>query len=128
MTSIRNLDREAGAMDERERIIDLLIEAVPLHRIPKNCTYTPEAIDNLMKLHFEPEHEEGVTCWCKPTVTVNNVDKKTYIDHKEQRIVIRDFLNENFVSKEEKIAALSLGSNQARRAIINVVQALNPPT
>ena len=127
-TQALTAEREAGAREEREKVIKLLKEAIPLHRIPSDCVCTPEAINNLMKLHFEPEHEEGVTCWCKPIVTVNHVDKKTYIDHNEQRVVIRDFLNANFVSIEEKISALSLGSNQARRAIINVVQALTPPT
>lgn len=41
---------------------------------------------------YEPEHEEGVTCWCKPTTTVNNQTQKVYIDHNEQRKVIPDLI------------------------------------
>lgn len=34
------------------------------------------------KLHYEPEHEDGVTCWCGPISTV--VEGVHHIDHKHQ--------------------------------------------
>lgn len=32
---------------------------------------------------YEPEHESGVTCWCKPTVT--NKNGEMHITHHEER-------------------------------------------
>lgn len=37
---------------------------------------------------YEPVHEEGQTCWCKPITTVDPVSKKVYIDHNQQRDVV----------------------------------------
>ena len=117
--------REAGAEEERERIEEGIKENVALQRVPSDITKTKQAIDELMAEHYEPIHEEGQTCWCNPTTTVKPSTKKVYIDHNEQRVLIRRFLEDNFVSKEDSIASLAIGSNQARRLAL---QALTPPT
>ena len=117
--------RDAGAREERERIEEGIKENVALERVPSDITKTKQAIDELMAEHYEPIHEEGQTCWCNPTTTVKPSTKKVYIDHNEQRVLIRRFLEDNFVSKEDSIASLAIGSNQARRLAL---QALTPPT
>ena len=43
--------------------------------------------DEFRKIHYEPEHEDGVTCWCGPISTV--VEGVHHIDHKEQRVLLR---------------------------------------
>ena len=117
--------RDAGAREEKERIEEGIKENVALERVPSDITKTKQAIDELMAEHYEPIHEEGQTCWCNPTTTVKPSTKKVYIDHNEQRVLIRRFLEDNFVSKEDSIASLAIGSNQARRLAL---QALTPPT
>lgn len=108
------------------KVTDVVKANVPLERIPSDVQNTKKLIDELMKLHYEPEHEEGQTCWCSPITTVQPTTKKAYIDHQEQRVILRQFIEDNFVSKEEAIASLCLGSNQARRGVLNAIKALIP--
>lgn len=117
---------EEAVRTERERCVDTIKANVPLERIPSDVQNTKKLIDEFMKLHYEPEHEEGQTCWCSPITTVEPTTKKAYIDHQEQRVILRQFVEDNFVSKEEAIASLCLGSNQARRGVLNAIQALTP--
>ena len=44
--------------------------------------------DEFRKIHYEPEHEDGVTCWCGPVSTV--VKGVHHIDHREQRTLLRN--------------------------------------
>jgi hypothetical protein len=47
-------------------------------------------IDEFMKLHYEPEHESGVTCWCNPVVNIK--EGTPHIEHNEQRVILREAL------------------------------------
>lgn len=51
-------------------------------------------IQGFMKLHYEPEHESGPVCWCKP----KSISEKGvyHISHQQQRIILRSFLTEAF--------------------------------
>jgi len=96
-----------------------LFNLIPPERIPKDNENADDLIDEFMKLHYEPEHEEGQTCWCHPTTTVNALTGKVYIDHKEQRVILRDFLETNFVGKPTSIENLCFGFNECRRLFLS---------
>jgi hypothetical protein len=97
---------------------------MPKFRIPKQDENTDDLIDAFMKLHFEPEHEEGQTCWCHPTTTVNALTRKVHIDHHEQRIILRDFLVEHFDSKPSAVKNLCFGYNQCVTELQGVLKTL----
>lgn len=40
------------------------------------------------KIYYEPEHEDGETCWCKPRCWVDNGQYR--IDHHEQRKILQN--------------------------------------
>lgn len=44
------------------------------------------------KIHYEPEHEKGQTCWCEPKSIVK--EGVLHIEHQEQRIILKSFLQE----------------------------------
>lgn len=111
--------------EERDReMVEIIKANVSLERVPSDIkTTTAETINELMRLHYEPEHEGGVTCWCEPSSIVKPGAEKNmlYITHNEQRDVIRQFVEERFVSREQAIASLAIGSNQARRIILKAL-------
>lgn len=51
-----------------------------------------------LKMHYEPEHERGQTCWCKPKTMVRN--GVPHIEHNEQRKILLKFIKENFEYKK----------------------------
>lgn len=55
-----------------------------------------------LKVHYEPEHEDGVTCWCGPESKV--VRGKLYINHKEQRVILRRLFVEFLLKYSNLIA------------------------
>ena len=60
-----------------------------------------------LKLHYEPEHEAGQTCWCNPKTLVKN--GVPHIEHNEQRVILFDFFLSRCTNNrviEEAIEAL----------------------
>lgn len=55
----------------------------------------------LARIHYEPNHEEGVTCWCKPTTAVE--DGTTHIVHIPQRQLLMEFVEELLSSEKQKM-------------------------
>ena len=58
---------------------------------------TEEKIKEFRKLIYEPEHENGIVCWCKPKTFVK--EGTPHIEHNEQRDVLTDFI-ESLLSSE----------------------------
>lgn len=58
--------------------------------------YLKEFEEKLLKIHYEPEHESGVTCWCKPKMSVK--EGVPHIEHNEQRVVLKAFLRTSLQS------------------------------
>ena len=59
-----------------------------------------------LKIHYEPEHEDGVTCWCGPESKI--VLGQHYINHKEQRVLLRRLFIE-FITKYSSLIAAREG-------------------
>lgn len=53
--------------------------------------FTEKAEKEFLKLHYEPEHESGQTCGCKPVTLVK--EGIIHIEHNEQRIILSAFLS-----------------------------------
>lgn len=52
---------------------------------------------DFLKLHYEPEHEKGETCWCEP---IKKVKRGVYhIEHQEQRKLLIKFIYERIIRK-----------------------------
>lgn len=49
-------------------------------------------VKDFLRLHYEPEHIEGGVCWCG--VTYRSVEGVMHIDHKEQRVILMQFIRE----------------------------------
>lgn len=56
-----------------------------------------------LKVHYEPEHEDGITCWCGPESVVHL--GKLHINHKEQRVLLRRLFVEFLTKYSSLIAA-----------------------
>ena len=54
-------------------------------------------------MHYEPEHESGQTCWCKPNSIVRG--ETLHIEHNEQREVLEAFITS--IEKEARADALN---------------------
>ena len=54
-----------------------------------------------LKIHYEPEHKTGQTCWCIPRIITSN--KRIKIIHNEQRVVLVSFIESILKSKQEEI-------------------------
>ena len=57
--------------------------------------------DQFLKIHYEPEHERGQTCWCIPKTIVT--DGIAEIIHNEQRVVLVSLIESILKSKQEEI-------------------------
>ena len=42
--------------------------------------------EEFLKTHYEPEHERGQTCWCRPVTLVK--EGTPHIEHHEQRVIL----------------------------------------
>lgn len=54
-----------------------------------------DKLKHLRKIIYEPEHERGVTCWCRPKVFRSNVGIM-HIVHNEQRELLTRYVQEHF--------------------------------
>lgn len=54
---------------------------------PEESALIQEFMAEFLKVHYEPEHEDGITCWCGPVSRV--IGGVHHIDHKEQRVQLR---------------------------------------
>jgi len=57
--------------------------------------------EQFLKIHYEPEHEKGQTCWCMPKTIVT--DGIAEIIHNEQRVVLVSIIESLLKSKQEEI-------------------------
>jgi len=105
----------------RQALEDVLAGLPGEHILGKDNNDTDSLIDELMKVHYEPEHEKGVTCWCSPKVIVR--EGIPNIEHNEQRIIIREFLESNF-SDASASELLSTGHNTALQTVRAQIEGL----
>ena len=116
------IDTHFIAKEDLEKEIDMFKKALPLERVPKRDENTDDLIDEFMKLHYEPVHEEGQTCWCEPKTIIKM--GVPHIEHNEQRILLREFLVENFEDKPSLVENLCFGFNECRRLTKKALQDL----
>src|SRR3990167_836531 len=58
--------------------------------------------EEFLKIHYEPEHESGPTCWCGPTYFKED-DGLTHLRHKEQRDVIKSFIHSTLNKERNRL-------------------------
>lgn len=73
-----------------------------------------------LKIHFEPEHESGITCWCEPKSIVRNqislrgkhMGSVNHIEHNQQRVILVNFIEK--LIEETQIDMITKMSEMAR--------------
>lgn len=63
---------------------------------------------DFVRLHYEPEHEKGQTCWCEPKSIVK--DGILHIEHNPNRQELIAFIKENFAPLKKPPKGLDLES------------------
>lgn len=57
--------------------------------------------EEFMRIHYEPEHQEGGVCWCG-TSFKKEVDGKVHIYHKEQRDILKSFFSQELKAERQR--------------------------